>query len=156
MKPSVIWLCLGVACTSSVPKDPAAAIDALHQRDVAATLASDPDQLAALWTDNGVLLGDGEPAVVGATALRAAYATGGTRVVAYTPHIETLTVTGDVAFEWGHFDATFQSSDAAQTRLHARFLRVMRRQPDGSWRFARIMWQTDPPQGAPPVLRPTR
>jgi hypothetical protein len=41
------------ACTSNTPRGSTlAAIDALHRRDIAATLASDPAQLAASWTDD--------------------------------------------------------------------------------------------------------
>jgi hypothetical protein len=44
----------------------------------------------------------------------------------------------------GRFEATFQGAhDSAASVLHGRFLRVMKKQRDGSWRYTRIMWQED-------------
>ena len=85
-----------------------AAIEKLHQADIAATLASDPDKLAALWASNGVLLGQGEAPVAGRQALRNAYATDATRVLRYKPRIQDIQIEGRIAYEWGSFDAAFQ------------------------------------------------
>ncbi|GAB3780440.1 YybH family protein [Dyella agri] len=118
----------------------------LHQGDVAATLSQDPDALVALWTKDGVLLGEGDRPVVGQAALRAAYAQGGWKVLKYAPHIQDVAVEGDSAVEWGRFEVDFQTAGQPRTvELHGRFLRAMRRQSDGRWRFTRIMWQKDPP-----------
>jgi ketosteroid isomerase-like protein len=35
------------------------------------------------------------------------------------------------------------TTDSAASVLHGRFLRVMKKQRDGSWRYTRIMWQED-------------
>jgi len=132
------WATLG-----SINPD-AAGIERLRQHDIAATLTQNPDQLVALWDDDATLLGEGEAPVVGRTALRAVYAAGGTRCLAYTPHFESLVIEGTVAHEWGRFEATFQGAhDSAASVLHGRFLRVMKKQRDGSWRYSRIMWQED-------------
>jgi ketosteroid isomerase-like protein len=49
-----------------------------------------------------------------------------------------------VAYEWGYFDAAQKSSEQqAPITLRAKLLRVMRRQPDGSWKFTRVMWLPD-------------
>ena len=45
-----------------------AAIEKLHQHDIAATLSRDPVALTALWTDDAVRLGQGRPAEVGKQA----------------------------------------------------------------------------------------
>ena len=117
----------------------------LHRGDVTATLSQDPDALAALWTRDGVLLGEGDRPVVGRAALRAAYAEGGWKVLKYKPHIQDVVVDGDSAVEWGLFEVDFRTAGQPRTvELHGRFLRAMRKQPDGRWRFTRIMWQKDP------------
>jgi ketosteroid isomerase-like protein len=122
-----------------------AAIEKLRQEDIAATLTQNPDQLTALWDSDATLLGEGEAPVIGRTALRAAYAPSGTKCLAYTPHFESLVIQGPLAYEWGRFDATFQAGDSTPAVLHGRYLRIMKRQRDGSWRFTRVMWQQDKP-----------
>ena len=122
-----------------------AGIAKLHRGDVAATLSQDPDALAALWTKDGVLFGEGDRPIVGRQALREAYAKGGWKVLSYTPHILDVAVDGDAAVEWGRFEVSFRTTGTRQAEeLHGRFLRAMKKQPDGKWRFTRIMWQKDP------------
>jgi uncharacterized protein (TIGR02246 family) len=120
-----------------------AEIAKLHQADIAATLHANPDELAALWADDGVLLGQDEPAISGTKALRAYYAKDDTKVLHYTPYIEDLRVGRRTATEWGYFDATFQQPGKPPETFRGRFLRIMKKQKDGHWRFARIMWQKD-------------
>ncbi len=140
----LLVLFLGIAGAAHAQSE-RAGIEALRQRDIAATLTQNPDQLAALWDDDATLLGQGEHAIVGLPALRAVYATGGQKCLTYTPHFESLHVNGSVAYEWGRFDVTFEDVKQKTTAtLHGRFLRVMKKQRDGSWRFTRIMWQEDP------------
>ena len=123
-----------------------AGIETLHQEDVAATLTRDPDALTALWDDDGVLLQPGQSPVIGKMAFReflrqslAKYPS--TKVLKYAPDVRDVHVSGDVAYEWGFFDSTIKSPDHEQpTNFRARFVRILRRQPDGSWRFTRVMW----------------
>ena len=66
------------------------------------------------------------------------------KVVKYAPDIHDIQVAGNVAYEWGYFDTTQKSFEQqAPESLRAKLLRVMRRQPDGSWKFARVMWLPD-------------
>jgi ketosteroid isomerase-like protein len=52
--------------------------------------------------------------------------------------IRDIQVAGNVAYEWGYFEAAQKSSDQqAPESLRAKLLRVMKRQPDGSWKFTR-------------------
>jgi hypothetical protein len=45
------------------------------------------------------------------------------------------------AFEWDYFDASYKESEKAEVkRFRAKALRILRRQKDGSWKFARVMW----------------
>jgi uncharacterized protein (TIGR02246 family) len=141
----VVCAVLGIAaCSSSTSSDQAAmaGINMLHQDDIAATLNQNPDQLAALWTNDGVLLSQGNAPVIGRETIRdgASHSVG--KVVHYTPRIQDVSVSGDSAVEWGYFDLTFQDPNQQQTgEFHGRFLRVMKKQQDGTWKFARVMWQ---------------
>jgi uncharacterized protein (TIGR02246 family) len=122
------------------------AIEKLHQADVDATLKRDVDALLELWDDNGVLLQPGHPPVIGKTAFvefltQTLAKSASMKVLKYAPDIRDVQVEGDVAYEWGYFDSIITPSDLDQpTNFRARFVRILRRQPGGSWRFIRVMW----------------
>lgn len=121
----------------------------MHQQDIDATLSMDVGKLTDLWADDGVLLGQGGKSLVGRSAIQASleqnFAANPTmKVLKYVPEVTDLQVVGDAAYEWGFFEATHQlSADSKPASFRARFLRVMRLQPDGSWKFVRVMWNTD-------------
>jgi len=122
------------------------AILVLHQQDVAATLSGDPQQLADLFTDDGVLLEPGSAAVVGKPAIlaknrkdKAAHPE--SRVLSYKPDVRDLRIFHGWAVEWTYFEGSFQESPKTTLQtLHGKALRVMQKLPDGSWRFSRVMW----------------
>jgi uncharacterized protein (TIGR02246 family) len=121
-------------------------IERLHKRDIDATLAHDPKALAELFTEDAVLLEPGSAAVVGKPAILAENQKDqaehpSAKVVSYKPDIKDLQVVDGWAFEWDYFDASYKESEKAEVkRFRAKALRILRRQPDGSWKFARVMW----------------
>jgi len=123
-----------------------AGIQKLHKDDIAATIARDLDWLTALLDDDAVVLHPGTPPIIGKAAFhdfmkQALAKSPSVKVVKYVPDIHDIQVAGNVAYEWGYFEAAQQSSEQQATEsLRAKFLRVMRRQPDGSWKFTRVMW----------------
>lgn len=123
-----------------------AGIEALHRKDVAATLALDPKLLADLWTEDAVRLEPGGPAEVGLAAIHAndlkdIRGHPGSSMLSYQPDIKDVQIVGDCAYEWDIFDASYkESADGKVVTFHAKALRVLRKQPDGSWKFARVMW----------------
>jgi uncharacterized protein (TIGR02246 family) len=126
-----------------------AGIERLHKDDITATIARDADALTALLDDDAVLLQPGTPPIIGKAAFhdfmkQALAKSPSVKVVKYVPDIRDIQVTGNVAYEWGYFDAAQKSSDQqAPENLRAKLLRVMKRQPDGSWKFTRVMWLPD-------------
>jgi len=129
---------------------PQAGIEQLHRRDILATLAVDVEQLSDSFTDDGVLLAQGAPAVVGRKAIwafmekqKAQSDAAGMKVVKYAPQIRDLSIQGEWAFEWGEFEAVQQARDGKTIEFHGKLLRVLKRQADGSWKFARVMWNAD-------------
>ena len=142
-----LMLCVRLAPAQSSETAAMAGIEAAHHRDIAATLTQDPAQLD-LWTDDGVLLGEGDAPIVGKAAIQSqmkqAFATHPKlKVLKYVPDIKDVQIAGDIAYEWGFFDATSQEGDAQPVSFRARYMRVLRRQSDGSWKFARVLWATD-------------
>ncbi len=121
------------------------AIEGLHKEDIEVTLSQDPKGLLDIWGEDGVRLLPGGPAEIGKKAIEAGNQKGrgehpGFRVLSYTPEFKELQIVNGWAFEWGTFDATYKlSAESPAVTLHNKFLRVMRRQSDGSWKFARVI-----------------
>lgn len=141
---------LVAGCSSRTPPDSRARdlaeIDKLHRLDIEATLAGDQAALGRGMTDNVVILQQGQDAEIGREAIlsrRLATARPGFRVVSYATDIKDVTIADGWAFEWGYFTGSFVESPGQQEkRLRGKLLRVLEKQPDGSWKVARAMWNT--------------
>lgn len=158
-----VGMCLGLFTTGANsaphrrPGDAAAlsGIEKLHQQDVAATLAHDPQALAELFTEDAVLLEPESAPLIGRPAILAANkkdqaAHPATKVISYKPEIKDLQVVDGLAYEWDYFDASFKESDRAATQsFRGKALRILKREPDGSWKFARVMWNLAEGQNLP-------
>jgi ketosteroid isomerase-like protein len=127
-----------------------AAIEKLHSLDVAATLSGDLAALSEGWTDDVVILQQGQEAEVGKQTIIAARerrraANPGFRVVSYVPEIKDVTITDDGwAFEWGYFAASYvEAAGGEEKRIRGKLLRVLQKQVDGSWKGARAMVTTE-------------
>jgi uncharacterized protein (TIGR02246 family) len=128
---------------ADAPADDMAAIERLHQQDIAATLAGDVAAIGETWTEDVVLLGPGQEAQVGKQAIlalreRLKAAQPGFRVLSYVPEIKGVTITADGwAFEWGVFAASYvEAAGGEEKRVRMNLLRVMKKQADGSWKGA--------------------
>ena len=121
-----------------------AAIEKLHQQDIAATLSRDPVALTDLWTDDAVRLGPGQPADVGKQAIRESNARWSARpafnVLTYVPETKDLTILDGWAVEWGYFTASFAESPGGEPRqIRGTSLMVLKKLPDGTWKCFRGM-----------------
>jgi uncharacterized protein (TIGR02246 family) len=123
-----------------------AAVEELHRKDVAATLAGDPEALAELWTDDAVRLEHGSPAEVGKQLIysndkkqKAAHPD--TAILSYEPEIVEIKFAGEWAFEWGYFNSSWKpSADSKVQSFRGKLLRILQRQRDGSWKFSHVAW----------------
>jgi hypothetical protein len=124
----------------------ASGIAALHRADSIATISGDPEALAALFDSAGVRQEPGAPAVVTPAAMlaedvRFRVGHSGSGIVRYAPHFEQTSVFGDRAVEWGYFDSEYIAAHGARPEsFRGNVLRIMRREPDGSWKFTHVMW----------------
>jgi uncharacterized protein (TIGR02246 family) len=120
-----------------------AAIEKLHQEDIEATLSQDPNQLINLWSDDCVKLGVPGPAIVGKKGMQEVYEKFRAghpdfKVLKYAPEIQDVQVADGWAIEWVYYEATFKmSSKDNPVSMRRKDLRVLKRQGDGSWKFAR-------------------
>jgi ketosteroid isomerase-like protein len=123
-----------------------AGIKRLHERDIAATLSGDPKELADLWTDDAVRLARGGQAEIGKRLIRAKDEREkaehpGRKILSYVPEIKETEIADGWAFEWGYFSGSYKDSPDGQVKsFRGKLLRVLRKQGDGSWKFARVMW----------------
>ena len=124
-------------------------IEELHQTDMAASKAKDTSTLVSLCTDDCVMLPPGEDPIVGKEAIRASLEQDVNqeedyRITEYVHDFAEVRVLGEWAFEWGTFSAAAEPLDGgAHIRSSGKILRVLRQQPDGTWKVARSIWNND-------------
>ena len=140
---------LGVKMDDALTQDLAGIEKALKQ-DIAATLSRDTVALTELWTDDAVRLGPPADPDIGKEAIRATnerfkVATPELRVLSYVPENKEVTVADGSAFVWGYFTASYVESPGGEVkRFRGKRLMVLKKQPDGSWKCARLMAVMNP------------
>jgi len=118
-------------------------IERLHEQDKEATLADRADQLAKLWDKDAVRFHMSRPAEIGAAVIYAndkqwEMSSGRERSLCGDLEVQDIQITGDWAFEWGYFSYKIAKGDKVSVQ-YGTVMRVMKRQSDGTWRFARVM-----------------
>ena len=129
------------ASPSSVEQD-LAGIERLHEQDKEATLSDSADQLAKLWDKDAVRFLADRPAEIGAAVIYAddkqwELSSGRERSLCYDLEIQDIQIAGDWAFEWGYGSYKI-AKGGKESVQYGKLMRVMRKQSDGTWRFARV------------------
>jgi ketosteroid isomerase-like protein len=121
-----------------------AAIEKLHKADVEATMTQDLGALTTLWSDDAINLGFPGPPVVGIKAMREAYEKTKVtypdfKVLKYAPEITDVQIADGWAIEVGTFEATYRmSAKDDPVTVKDKGMRLLKRQSDGSWKFALV------------------
>jgi ketosteroid isomerase-like protein len=118
------------------------AIEKLHREDIEVTLSQDPKGLLDIWTEDGVRLSSGGVPAVGKQAIQAEnqkvhaqYL--GFKVLSYVPKYKNIQIEDGLACEWFEREGEYKLSlDSPPVSWHAKELQVLKRQNDGSWKFA--------------------
>jgi uncharacterized protein (TIGR02246 family) len=127
------------------------AINALHDKDIQASLALDADALESLWADDIVTIAPGGPPVVGKAANRAELdkhieQMRSTEILAYNEQFQEIQVVGDWAFEYGTITGRTRPFKGGQEQqLQFNVMRILKRQPDTTWRIARSIYNDATP-----------
>jgi uncharacterized protein (TIGR02246 family) len=127
------------------------AINALHDKDIQASLALDADALQSLWADDIVTIAPGGPPIVGKSANRATLdkhieEMRNTEVLAYNEQFQEIQVVGDWAFEYGTITGRTRPFKGWQVhQLQFNVMRILKRQPDTTWRIARSIYNDATP-----------
>jgi ketosteroid isomerase-like protein len=121
-----------------------AAIEKLHQQDIAATLSQDPVALTGLWTDDAIRFSPGQPAEVGRQAIRESNERWsirpGLKVLTFVPEIKDVTIMDGWAVEWGYITGSYVESPGGDPKeIRSSRLMVLKKLPDGSWKYFRGM-----------------
>lgn len=120
-----------------------ARIRELEQKDVGASKKNDVETLVSLWTDDGVLLQPGLAPVVGKEAIRNLLLqqqpqAARVETTSYEEKWNEIRFAGAYAFEWGKIAATLKLPDGHDVQHEVNAIRILAKQPDGSWRVARV------------------
>ena len=139
---------LGGQSAATEPLDTHAAdlagIEKLRRADIDATLTQDPAALNTLWSDEGVNLQVPGAPVVGIKALKEFYEKFRVehpefKVLKYSPDFRDLQIVDGWAIEVVDANATFKmSAKDDPVTVQQKLLRVLKRQSDGSWKFALV------------------
>ena len=119
-----------------------AAIEKLHQQDIAVMLSQDPKGLMDLWTEDAVRFVPGSPPNFGKQAIQAANETFHTqypelKVLSYSAKYKDLQIEDGIACEWGEHEAHYKLfAGAPPNYWHSDAFAVLKRQSDGSWKVA--------------------
>lgn len=66
-------------------------------------------------------------------------------VARYDQQFEEVEVLGELAYEWGTSKGVYyMKDDGPDIFENSRIFRILRSQPDGSWKIARIIWHDVP------------
>lgn len=124
-----------------------AAIEDFNRRYVQAINDGDIDTLAALTTDDHIMLTPNRPPLAGKAALVEAMtrAFGQTEIDETWTPVETV-IDGDLAYQRGTYVVRARAKGGNdETRVTTgSFLRIYRRQPNGEWRMTRDVFNTHP------------
>ena len=125
-----------------------AKIEELHRIDVKASMAQDFETLKSLWTEDAVKLAPGGRGVIGTESIFADMekykeAQKNLEILDYIHDWQEVRLLGDWAFEWGYFYGKARDKTSGdEFEEGMKLLRILQKQEDGSWKVARVMWNS--------------
>ncbi|UCC48824.1 MAG: SgcJ/EcaC family oxidoreductase [Gemmatimonadota bacterium] len=123
-----------------------AAIRAVPQSYTEATLANDYAALAAHWAEDAVNMVPNQSLIEGRAAIQARYEAVLGMVTEYSNTMVEIEGHGDVAYARGVSSIAFTPKGMPEpVRDAIKYLAVLRKQPDGSWLFTHMCWNSDLP-----------
>jgi uncharacterized protein (TIGR02246 family) len=127
------------------------AIEALNQHDVEAVRSGDTAALITQWTEDLVAIPPAGAILRG----RESYATVAEQsrdqmkameVLDNVVEFEEVNVLGNYAYAWGTYRGSMRPRSGGETTSYGgRLMRILQRQPDGTWKMHRAIWTNDPP-----------
>jgi uncharacterized protein (TIGR02246 family) len=121
-------------------------VQKLLERLMAADNASDVDLIMSFYADDAITMPPNDNIVIGKAAIAARYKAGFARFkMEVALSSDELEVCGDWAFNRGKTNGRLIWHDGSNpTPLNDKYLMILRRQTDKSWKIARLMWSNYP------------
>jgi uncharacterized protein (TIGR02246 family) len=122
-----------------------AAIARLRDEYVAAHNAGDLDRIMALWADDAIFMAADEPTIYGKAAIREHIE----KILDQIParvalSLEETRIADDWAFDRGVETVTMETEASGQSvTMRVKYICILQRQADGSWRFARYIYNIE-------------
>jgi uncharacterized protein (TIGR02246 family) len=130
-----------------------AAVRALGTSYAQAYLAKDPAAAAALFAEDGVEMPPNRPSNVGRDAIRAGWAAGfdaGVEASVFTLTSAAIDGEGGLAYDRGAYVWTGTAPGLPEPMTDSgTYVSIARRQEDGSWLYAAVIWHSDLPLPQP-------
>ena len=128
-------------------EDDLRAIELINQRDVRFAMANDAAAMMSQWTDDFVLLPAVGPIMRGRHAIAEAFrGVESPEIVDSVLEIQEVKVLGDHAYQWGTYHYSVRPRPGGETvRTSGKVMRILQRQPGGSWKMSRGIATVDPP-----------
>ena len=124
------------------------AIETINQRDMQFALANDAAMMMSQWTDDIVLLPPVGPIQRGRSAIAEASrgVENSVEILEYVLDIQEVKVLGDYAFQWGTYLYRMRPRAGGEPiRTGGKLMRILQRQPTGSWKIFRGITTVDAP-----------
>jgi uncharacterized protein (TIGR02246 family) len=127
-----------------------ASINHLHKMDIKALKTHNVEMFVGLVTEDCIMLPPALKPLCGREAIRnyledkfmewKAYV-----VASFDQEFDEIRVIGDMAYEWGTSrGAYYMKNGGPDIFENSRIFRILRHQPDGSWKIARAIWNDVP------------
>jgi len=148
----VLGTMISVVSCATPAFDPASESQKLLRRDAEwADLASagkDVERIVSYWSDDAIVIPQGQPIVEGKAAIRA-FVTSSLQIPGFKIHWVSegpvFSPDGKLAYMRGRNTMTVPGANGALVTLVGRGITIWRLEPDGQWRCVVDIWN-DPPQ----------
>ena len=116
-----------------------------------ASAGKDVERTASYWSDDALIVPEGQPIVEGKAAIRA-FVTESFKTPGFSIHWKSEKVTfspdGKLAYMRGTSTTTVPGPSGTTVALPGRGITVWRLEPDGQWRCVVDIWNSPPPDSA--------
>ena len=108
---------------------------------------NDSTAVAALYTEDAMLLPPNEPVVKGRAAIRH-YLGQFPKITSFKAPLVDIDGSGNLAYARGTYEVTLMPPGAkTPVKDSGKFIEIRRKEPDGSWLILRDFWNPDAPPG---------
>ncbi len=138
----------GVAATAATDAGAVRqAIDAANAKFVDAMKRGDTIAIAENYAEDAVVMPQGAESWRGREAISKGFTGMLTQATIreFSAKTEDLVIGGDLAVETGTYDEVYVPKGGTETRDKGKYLNVWKRQPDGSWKIVRDVFNSDIP-----------